>query len=53
MIQEYFSALTQVKLHSTLVVASAFHQKINQKHQNMHCDELNTFRTKYRNCQLS
>lgn len=30
-------------------IASAFHQKINQRQQNMHCDELNTFRTKYRN----
>lgn len=30
-------------------IASAFHQKINQKQQNMHCDELNTYRTKYRN----
>jgi DNA replication protein DnaC len=30
-------------------IASAFHQKINQNQQGMHCDELNTFRTKYRN----
>lgn len=29
-------------------IASAFHQKINQRQQNMHFDELNTFRTKYR-----
>lgn len=33
-------------------IASAFHQKINQNQQGLHCDELNTFRTKYRNLKL-
>lgn len=33
-------------------IASAFHQKINQSQQGLHCDELNTFRTKYRNLKL-
>ena len=30
-------------------IASAFHKKMYQTRQNMHADELNTFRTKYRN----
>ncbi|XP_061184994.1 uncharacterized protein LOC133193010 [Saccostrea echinata] len=33
-------------------IASAFHQKINQSQQSLHCDELNTFRTKYQNLKL-
>ncbi|XP_078328660.1 uncharacterized protein LOC144623788 [Crassostrea virginica] len=33
-------------------IASAFHQKINQNQQGLHCDELNTFRTKYRNLKI-
>ncbi|XP_062569080.1 uncharacterized protein LOC134231172 [Saccostrea cucullata] len=33
-------------------IASAFHQKINQSQQSLHCDELNTFRTKYKNLKL-
>ena len=33
-------------------IASAFHQKINQSQQSLHCDELNTFRTKYRNLKI-
>ena len=52
MIQEYFSVLTQVKAAFNIdgqTIASVFHHKINQKQQNRHCDELNTFRTKYRN----
>ena len=34
-------------------IASAFHQKINQRQQNMHCDELNTFTQNIGICQLS
>ncbi|XP_061193259.1 uncharacterized protein LOC133201473 [Saccostrea echinata] len=33
-------------------IASAFHQKINQSQQSLHCDELNTFRRKYQNLKL-
>ncbi|XP_061178430.1 uncharacterized protein LOC133187077 [Saccostrea echinata] len=33
-------------------IASAFHQKINQSQQSLHCDELNTFRTKFQNLKL-
>ncbi|XP_062602358.1 uncharacterized protein LOC134264070, partial [Saccostrea cucullata] len=35
-----------------VTIASAFHQKINQSQQSLHCDELNTFRTKYQNLKV-